>query len=494
MDFSAINVQEALLSLRGLVIQAGVLDHIRELYLLAVIFAIIGLTVMMIRASSGGAWSSLIAYLLVIMVLWGLVNSRTSVGMRLFLPPEQERLAASQGISQEMRLGKGVNTLFAYTAGLISRFEQVAVKIVGKAISPDSVIRNTGSLAQETISALMGMVENFDKIDSRLGKNVKTTLEKFLSSGYVGDVPGCLLVYKRALMVTKDDEQENSGVGPWTAALLRSVMPDIRDEVKPGFDKYRRTLSKYSKIKNIPEKFRDAALKCRDMPMTIQAGLYTGFQAFLKDEKRKGNLRDAVVEAFKKTFTGSKGLLALAAIEVVNQKRNILRREHPFMQPVGSAYTWFQKLFTAPVATVKMSQVIEFMPYARGIARTVLYAIFPFLLIMCFLPAGLRWLGIYYRMLFAISLWSVMDVIIIGLSDSMFNSFLSGAATIFGGDFSIEALVWAQGVASVAAPGVAYAMANLSNTGALNPSAVASGPGVVALVGRMIRSVAFNIR
>ena len=502
-DVISVNAQEAMLAWQGLFFQAGVMDNIKILEKLIWILFMFGFVWTALRFGiTEETLVSLGSYTLVALILYFGLMARVDMNVKFYEPPEQEN-------SIKTKPSVNVNAIFALTVGLINKVEHTAIEMVGKAISIDSVARNTDSIAQAVAEAMSIKLEDGTGIEgiSSAYKKTRKMMTRFLDDGFnkkeesggkteVREFVGCRKIFDRSLKLADDEEyplRDRAWRGALEATIHKNGKPFF-DE----FDEYQAMLDNYAE-KN--PNMRDNVEKCKRLPEEIRMALYETYQNLLSEKDRDYNVERSRLETMGNTFGGGaeflddsttaeaklgSGLFARFARKEM-MKELVVQRSYKMTGKVTQALTDIEEKFGMPAGVKKMMYAIRFMPYARGVIKVILYTIFPLVWIFALLPNGLKWLGQYYKMIFAVSLWSLVDVIIVGMTDDvMMNQILKSAAFMQGINFSPEALIWAQGVAMMIAPMFSYAIVGSAMGGALSGSATGGGPGAAGLVSGIV--------
>lgn len=479
-----------MLAWQGYVLQAGILDQISAFKVLVIIFIAVGICWAFLKYSIDKKLVDIGIYVVIVLVLWSLLGIRSGIDVRFAPPPEEKAFASNVTGTIE------VNWLFAYTVGLINKIEQTAINIIGKVSSLDGYARNYNSLVEGAFGIIdMNLnteyISTKDKIEKNKIKDTRKILNDFLKEdGTInGGNIGCSKLWKKAYA-----EADKTNPSPWYYAISMATAEDTSNStLKEGYGKYKEVLAKYKDEHK--EQITDLSriIECQEAPELINKILYGNLADKIASPIIEGTAIKYGTSAGQHLWkmiegTGVKGhqiktMLLKKPVQRHFEKTRVVNRSHKISSYLMGALVNIEEKFGILSGTKKVLSAIKFMPYVRGVVRTILYAIFPFFILFAFLPNGLRWLGHYYKFIFAVSVWSIMDVIIISTIDAVYwGQLMEFTLKVTNIDYSPDALAWAQGVAMSASPIASFMLVNATGRGMFGADQAGEGPGGIKTV------------
>lgn len=486
MDLVSYSALEASLAAQGLAVQAGILDNFAAYrYLILVVFAI-GLVWLLWRGALQGGVVEVVAYVVICVIVWFAIPQTVNVSIAPKLPPE-ERLSEAQ--KQEIESPHGVNFAFALFTKLLDTAANVAASQISNITSTDGYIRVTGSYAEGVAQLLQARLPK----DSEVAKDLKHF--------FTANKNSCEELWHRYASSFWDPGKNNL-LNPWVCAIKYMYAPDNPDN-KLGYLHYQKAM--WMAANTIPWAKSGEGRKqfeaCIKAPETIHRKLYNTLARDLATGKMAsdGPYLTAVSAASVRLWaflSGGHGdnlkkkiIQRVAAKNVWTLAAPSFANNTNFIFGLSRFVADIKDRWGAVEGTVKAASVMRYAPIARGVAKLLLAASFPFICLFLFLPNGWSWMRRWIRLMVAVYLWQVLDMIALGIIDDVAWRKLSELATAAQG-VSVDpyVLVWVQGILLGASPVLAYVLSGVG--GGAGVEGAVSGPGI----GGVARAAAAGLR
>lgn len=509
MDLTVFSRVEAIMTARGLAMQAGILDMFKGTFIqlvaclfVAGLFVVIFKNMLMERQVN---LNEVMIYAIMCLMIWtGITNGALRVSARVSLaklPPEQQK-----GVSEEQKVeiaeDRSINVFFAVFVWLLDGASEKASEMIAKAQTQAGYARVQGSLVQATAKVLQANLRDDLKndTDQQRADNAKANLKRFFSNKG-GDEPGCRYLWNKHAANIWDDHGNYKGMYPWLAAtemIYQMGLPPNDPRVKrieEGYYRYQELMKNHGGAKKdelTPEEIKAFSL-CESLPRDLHVGLFKTAEDYLNDEDMGywvGDDEDNRWGEDMKPALRKELLRRVVAKSVWEEYSAALEDNHYWATHTGKLLGWAKEKFGIAEGAAKMSFVPVFATWLRGTIKMLLFAFFPFMALFLFLPSGWSWMMKWARMVVAVYIWQVLDVLNIAMIDNHFWDVVKPMLTYSTGlDLDLTPMIWAQGVIMGASPFMSYILAGVPGGGMGIGSAV-SGSG---LVGKVVKFAARSL-
>lgn len=473
MDLVTYSAIEAGLAAQGLAIHAGLIDQIAAYRWL--IIAVFGATFIWLLAK-GAFESSLdraIIYMVLCVAVWFAIPVRFDVNVEPKLPPEQ---TLSEQQKTEVEASHGVNFAFAFVTKLLDYTSNLAAEQIAHITTTDGYVRVTGSYAEGVTQLLMAKLpEDFD---------TKTDLHDFLIGRN-----SCRDYFRR--YVSGPPEAAREHVAPFVMAMLYMVTPpsaNVSPKLRKGYDYYQRGFRQALDHFHIPPMDRAQMEWCVTAPEQIRRQLFPALAADLSSGKvRASNVFMGHIGAAATRFWSwlighdqrmrDAIMSRILAREVFSLAAPTFVHHGGIFQEIGRFLSFIKDKWGVAEGTAKVALALKYAPMVRGVAKMLLFAVFPFLCLFLFLPSGWGWMKRWFRLLVAVYFWQILDFIALSVIDNIAWQRLSAAyINASGVNIDPQSFLWVQSLLLLASPAIAYLLSGVS--GGLGLESAISGPGI----------------
>lgn len=476
MDLVSYSSIEAYLAAQGLAVQAGILDHLSAYRYLLIIFVALGLAWTIWRGALQGGLTEVAVYFLMCVILWYAIPVRVNVSVAPQLPPEEK---ITETKKQEIEKSHGVNFAFAIFAKLLDSASTVAAKQIANVTSADGYIRVTGSYAEGVAQILQ----------ARLPDNApaKGALRDF----FLANKDSCREFWER-YAAPYWNPREHNHLHPWFCAIRYMYDPET-EKNRLGYQQYqsimRKALDNFPQIKGA----RRAQFQwCINAPEEIYRQLHNTLYDDLVSGKISakdlvyGVISSAAIRLWHWISGGGgepvKQVLVkrLAAKNVWALAAPSLADNDSLTGLMAKVLTWIKDRWGVVEGTAQVASIVRYAPMARGAAKALLYSVFPFICLFLFLPSGWSWMRRWARMMVAVYLWQILDMIALSVVDDVaWRRFSEVAMAARGVDLDPHIMLWVQSLLLAASPVLAYFLSGVS--GGTGVEGAIRGPGVGAV-------------
>lgn len=498
MDLTVFSRVEGLLAAQGLAMQAGILDQFQGFKVLVTILCVAGMTIMIVKSFLADRVDigNIALYMVFCLVFWlALIPARADVHFDLGNMPPEQKASVDKRPQDKKKLEDfhSVNLFFAIYVNALDGAARVASNIIAKASSQDGYARVQDSLLTVTTASLARRLEGASKGPA---KDAKDDLDMFFNTNAPEEKEkfygGCRYWWDRAVAFWHRTPGE---MHPWVAAVQMMYMQGIpsdnnarMERISNGYKTFKNVMVKYANFKagKISVNQEDQIRKCAFMPEKIFHDLYLTAQDFAEDDDDTDSPWVEDQPALQSRWATMKPEIReqvarrLAGKTVWQHYATILEKHHYWGSHIGKLIGVTMEKFGVLAGVAKMSYMPAFASWTRGGTKMLLFAFFPFVCLFLFLPSGFKFLGVWMRLVLAVYIWQVLDVLNISMMDSQFwKSAVTTAGQAMGIKLDLEPLVWVQSALITVSPVMAYFLSSIPGAIGIGNAAGPRGLGKV---------------